>query len=107
MNREQLESIANDLNIKGIKKLDNENLAYQILDAEAREASVKPSVTAEKPKARRGRPPKAKAAPDAEAKEAAPGVVASAAAAISEAKDFIEEKTGFDIDRDGKVGKGE
>ena len=72
MNREQLESIANDLNIKGIKKLDNENLAYQILDAEAREASVKPSVTAEKPKARRGRPPKAKAAPDAEAKEAAP-----------------------------------
>ena len=38
MNREQLESIANDLNIKGIKKLDNENLAYQILDAEARQA---------------------------------------------------------------------
>ena len=72
MNREQLESIANDLNIKGIKKLDNENLAYQILDAEAREESVKPSVTAEKPKARRGRPAKAKA-PEAEApKEAAP-----------------------------------
>jgi len=67
MNREQLESIANDLNIKGIKKLDNENLAYQILDAEAREESVKPSVTAEKPKARRGRPAKAKA-PEAEAK---------------------------------------
>ena len=72
MNREQLESIANDLNIKGIKKLDNENLAYQILDAEAREESVKPSVTADKPKARRGRPAKAKA-PEAEApKEAAP-----------------------------------
>ena len=72
MNREQLESIANDLNIKGIKKLDNENLAYQILDAEAREASVKPSATEEKPKARRGRPAKAKA-PEAEAKkEAAP-----------------------------------
>ena len=67
MNREQLESIANDLNIKGIKKLDNENLAYQILDAEARQESVKPSVTAEKPKARRGRPAKAKA-PEAEAK---------------------------------------
>ena len=72
MNREQLESIANDLNIKGIKKLDNENLAYQILDAEAREESVKPSATAEKPKARRGRPAKAKT-PEAEAaKEAAP-----------------------------------
>ena len=36
MNREQLETIATDLKIKGIKKLDNENLAYQILDAEAR-----------------------------------------------------------------------
>ena len=71
MNREQLESIANDLNIKGIKKLDNENLAYQILDAEAREESVKPSVTADKPKARRGRPAKTKAG-EAEAKEAAP-----------------------------------
>jgi len=60
MNREQLESIANELKIKGIKKLDNENLAYQILDAEAREESVKPT-PADKPKARRGRPPKKQA----------------------------------------------
>jgi len=58
MNREQLESIANDLNIKGIKKLDNENLAYQILDAEARQESVKPTPENNKPKARRGRPAK-------------------------------------------------
>ncbi len=72
MTREQLETIANDLNIKGIKKLDSENLAYQILDAQAREESVKPSVTADKPKARRGRPTKAKT-PDTESpKEAAP-----------------------------------
>ena len=28
MNREQLESIATELNIKGIKKIDSENLAY-------------------------------------------------------------------------------
>ena len=62
MNREQLETIATDLKIKGIKKLDNENLAYQILDAEAREESVKPSPAADKPKTRRGRPPKNKAA---------------------------------------------
>ena len=69
MNREQLESIANELNIKGIKKLDNENLAYQILDAEAREESVKPAPES-KPKARRGRPAKkneAEPAPKAEA----------------------------------------
>ena len=86
MNREQLESIANDLNIKGIKKLDNENLAYQILDAEAREESVKPSVTADKPKARRGRPAKAKA-PEAEApKEAAPAPEAAPEAKPRSAK---------------------
>jgi len=53
MSREQLEAIASEHNIK-FKKLDNENLAYAILDAEASEESVKPNV--EKPKARRGRP---------------------------------------------------
>ncbi len=56
MTREQLESIATEHNVKSIKKLDNENLAYAILDAEAKEESVKPSP--EKPKVRRGRPPK-------------------------------------------------
>ena len=56
MNREQLESIANNLGVKGIKKLDNENLAYQILDAEARAEAQKP--TQDKPKTRRGRPAK-------------------------------------------------
>ena len=71
MNREQLETIANDLKIKGIKKLDNENLAYQILDAEAREESVKPEAAADKPKTRRGRPPKTKTADAPAAKPAA------------------------------------
>ena len=76
MNREQLETIANDLNIKGFKKLDNENLAYQILDAQARVESVKPTPETEKPKGRRGRPPKDKsaeaapAAPEADADKA-------------------------------------
>ena len=60
MNREQLESIANDLNIKGIKKLDNENLSYLILDAEAKLESVKTTAEGEKPKVRRGRPSKKK-----------------------------------------------
>ena len=58
MTREQLESIATEHDVKSIKKLDNENLAYAILDAEAKEESVKP--VPEKPKARRGRPPKQK-----------------------------------------------
>ena len=60
MNREQLESIATELNIKGIKKIDSENLAYQILDAEARQESVKPTPEpAQAKSARRGRPKKA------------------------------------------------
>lgn len=58
MNREQLETIANEHNVIGIKKLDDENLAYAILDAEAKEESLKP--IPEKPKKRRGRPPKVK-----------------------------------------------
>lgn len=58
MTREQLEGIATELKVKSIKKLDNENLAYAILDAEAKEESLK--ATPEKPKARRGRPPKKK-----------------------------------------------
>lgn len=54
MNRDQLETIANEHDIKGIKKLDNENLSFAILDAEAQAESLKPTV--EKPRVRRGRP---------------------------------------------------
>ena len=56
MSRENLETIAKEHEIKRIKSLDNENLAYAILDAEANEAAKKAPV--EKPKARRGRPRK-------------------------------------------------
>ena len=74
MNREQLESIAGELNLKGTKKLDDENLRFQILDAEARVESLKPSPDTDKPKTRRGRPPKkaAAAAPAAEPEKEAP-----------------------------------
>ena len=41
------------------------------------------------------------------AKEAAPSIVAGEKEAIANAKNFIEDKTGLDIDGDGKVGKGE
>ena len=92
MNREQLESIANELNIKGIKKLDNENLAYQILDAEARQESVKPAPEAAKPKARRGRPPKKEEA-EAKPEEAAPKKQKAPKAAPAPAeKPAVEEK---------------
>ena len=98
MSREQLETIANEHKIKGIKKLDDEHLAYAILDAEATEESVKP--VPEKPKARRGRPAKtAKAvepavAKDVKAEDPAPAgkqaeetsVPASVAAAAPEKK---------------------
>ena len=71
MTREELESIATEHNVKSIKKLDSENLAYAILDAEAKEESVKPAP--DKPKARRGRPPKQqKAEAEGSAKDAKP-----------------------------------
>jgi len=59
MTREQLEAIAEEHNIKVSKKLDDENLAFAILDAEAKEESLK-SVNSniDKPRPRRGRPPK-------------------------------------------------
>ena len=63
MDRSQLEAIAKDYKINSIKKLDDEHLAYAILDAQAHEESVKP--TPEKPKSKRGRPAK-KAQPAAE-----------------------------------------
>ncbi|SKC46827.1 transcription termination factor Rho [Bacteroidales bacterium WCE2004] len=78
MNREQLEAIATELNIKGIKKIDSENLAYQILDAEARQESVKPTPEPAQPKARRGRPKKA-------AEEAKPAEAADSKVQVQEA----------------------
>ena len=56
MSREQLETIANQFNIKKIKNLEDADLAFAILDAQATEASHQPD--AEKPKARKGRPRK-------------------------------------------------
>ena len=83
MNREQLETIAEELNIKGIKKLDDENLAYKILDAQADAESVKVKDAPEKPKTRRGRPPKEKAAEKPAEKAAKPAEAAPAAAAMT------------------------
>ncbi len=56
MSREQLEKIAKEHSVKGVKRLDEEHLAYAIIDAEAIEASTSPAP--EKP--RRGRPRKEK-----------------------------------------------
>ena len=58
MSREQLEEIAKGLGIKFTKKTDNENLAYEILDAEAKLASTQPDPEKPAPK-KRGRKPKA------------------------------------------------
>ncbi|MBO4606108.1 MAG: transcription termination factor Rho [Bacteroidales bacterium] len=58
MSREQLEEIASGLKIKSIKKLDDENLAYAILDAEASLAASQPDPEKSEPK-KRGRKPKA------------------------------------------------
>ncbi len=55
MSREQLEKVAQDHQIKNIKKLTDENLSFAILDAQAAAASQEPI---EKPKGKRGRPRK-------------------------------------------------
>jgi len=74
MDREQLESVANELEIKKTKSLDNENLAYAILDAEA--AAAAKNLPEEKSRSRRGRPRKdsseKKAAAEPEGAKAAP-----------------------------------
>ena len=59
MTREQLEAIAEKFKIKS-KKLDDEHLAYEILDAEAKEASE--NTTPYKPRGRKPRAPKEKKA---------------------------------------------
>ncbi len=89
MSREGLEAIANEHQIKKIKNMDDENLAYAILDAEAAEEAKK--APAEKPKARRGRPRKEQQA----AKEAAPEAPKPEAAAKKEkpAKEPVQART--------------
>ncbi|MBR4817887.1 MAG: transcription termination factor Rho, partial [Bacteroidales bacterium] len=69
MTREQLESIAAEHGVKNVKKMDMEPLAFAILDAEAKEESLKP--VPDKPKTKRGRPKKAEAPKPAAAKPAA------------------------------------
>ena len=63
-----MEAIALELQLKFTKKIDNENLAYMILDAEAKQESAKVDENV-KPRAKRGRKPKAETA---EAKTPAP-----------------------------------
>ena len=70
MSREQLETIANQYNIKKIKNLEDADLAFAILDAQATEASHQPDK--EKPKARRGRPRKEEKKPEAPKEEEKP-----------------------------------
>ena len=68
MSREQLSDLAGGLGIKVTKKMEMEDIAFAILDAQAKAESLKPT---EKPKAKRGRPRKdaekpAESAPKAE-----------------------------------------
>ena len=91
-----MESLANGLEVKNVKKMDDENLAYAILDAQAKAESLKPSN--DKPKSRRGRPKKeteAEAKPAAEKKPAGTKSAAAkpAAEAKTEANPKAENKT--------------
>ena len=55
MEIDRLQAIANDLGVKGIKKMDKEALVYAILDAEAIKSAQSP---VERPAKKRGRPAK-------------------------------------------------
>ncbi|MBR3285746.1 MAG: transcription termination factor Rho [Bacteroidales bacterium] len=85
MSREQLESIAKDLNIKVSKKTSSENIAFEILDAEARAEAAAPVA---KPKKRPARKPAAKA----ETTPAPAGQAEPAQAAQSDAPKAQEPK---------------
>ncbi|MBR1575947.1 MAG: transcription termination factor Rho [Bacteroidales bacterium] len=80
MSREQLTALAGQLDIKVTKKMQQEEIAFAILNAEAKAESLKPT---EKPKAKRGRPKKdassAKAAETASKPESVPKKAAAAA----------------------------
>lgn len=71
MSREQLESVATGLNLKNIKKKEDQDLAFDILDAQAKAESLKPDES--KPKAKRGRPRKTEKEPAQAKGDAATG----------------------------------
>ena len=70
MDIEQLRSLAEELNVKGFKKMEKDDLVYAILDEEAKQNALKAPEKKEKPK--RGRPRKDAAAQKAEPKKAEP-----------------------------------
>ena len=96
LNKEQLDEVAQKYDIKNAKKLDSENLAYAILDAQAQVESLKPEE--EKPKAKRGRPRKtatpAKSAEKKEAAETKPAAPATPKSAEPAAKRTSRQKPG-------------
>ena len=67
MDVEQLRALAEELNVKGFKKLEKEDLVYAVLDEEAKQNALKAPEKKEKPK--RGRPRKDAAAQKAEPKK--------------------------------------
>ena len=102
MSREELESVAKDLNVKVSKRISSEKLAWSILDAQAIIESVKPEVKEVK-KARRGRPAKqkkeenvveAKPEPVAEIKPAPAPATEPQAAKQKEQKEQKQENQG-------------
>ena len=83
MSEEQLRALGEKLNIKNAKKLAMEELGFAILDEEARIESQKP--VEDKPRAKRGRPPKKKEEkPRQETPAEAPKEVPAAPETVSE-----------------------
>ena len=85
MDIDQLRTLADDLKVKGYKKMEKEDLVYAILDEEAKQNALKAPEKPEKPK--RGRPSKKDAATKDAKKKAEPAVKAEPVPVAAETKE--------------------
>ena len=102
MDVEQLHNLASELNIKGFKKMEKDDLVYAILDEEARHNALN---APEKPaKAKRGRPKKNEATPvKTEEKQAEPVKVEEKAEVKAEEKTDVKPQGGKKRGRKPKI----
>ena len=85
MDIDQLRTLADDLKVKGYKKMEKEDLVYAILDEEAKQNALKAPEKPEKPK--RGRPSKKDATAKEAKKKTEPAVKAEPVPVAAETKE--------------------
>ena len=91
MDIEKLRALAEELNVKGFKKMEKEDLVYAVLDEEAKQNALKAPEKKEKPK--RGRPRKEETTQKTEAKKEKAEEKPAEAAVVKTEEVRPEEKT--------------